>query len=57
MTSKHEDILTKYWWEHQRFRKVGDQLAAKFKAKPAIQQEMRQMFRNQNDKLSYYDLF
>ena len=23
MTSKHEDILTKYWWEHQRFKRFG----------------------------------
>ena len=57
MKSKHEDILTQYWWEHLRYSNFGNQIAAKFKAKPNLQTEMRNMFRKQNDQLSYYDLF
>lgn len=36
MTSKQEDILTQYWWEHLRFNNFGTQAAAKFKAKPQL---------------------
>lgn len=36
MTSKHEDILTQYWWEHLRYSNFGNQIAAKFKAKPNL---------------------
>ena len=57
MTAKQEDILTQYWWEHLRYSNFGNQIAAKFKAKPNLQTEMRNMFRKQNDQLSYYDLF
>lgn len=27
MTSKHEDILTQYWWEHLRYSNFGNQIA------------------------------
>ena len=57
MTSKHEDILTQYWWDHLRYSNFGNQIAKQFKEKPNLQTEMRAMFKKQNDKLSYYDLF
>jgi hypothetical protein len=57
MTSKQEDILTQYWWEHLRYFNFGNQVCKQFKAKPNLQTEMRSMFRKQQDKLSYYDLF
>jgi len=36
MTSKQEDILTQYWWEHLRYSNFGNQVAAKFKSKPML---------------------
>jgi hypothetical protein len=47
MTSKQEDILTQYWWEHLRYKNFGTQIANKFKAKPNLLTEMRGMFRGQ----------
>ena len=52
-----EIILTEKWWEHVRFSHFGHEMAAKFKAEPALKAEFREMFKSQNDKCSYYDLF
>jgi hypothetical protein len=57
MTEKHEDIVTQNWWSKLRYSNFGNQIASKFKEKPNLQAEMRRMFRMQNDKLSYYDMF
>ena len=37
--------------------RLGAQLAAKFKGQPKHLVQLRELFRSQDDKLSYYDLF
>ena len=52
-----EVILTEKWWAHLRYMNFGSQLKEKMEAKPELKTELRGMFKAQNDKLSYYDLF
>ncbi len=51
------DILTKYWWEHQQFAFFGVPLAEKLNADANLKSQLRDLFSCQKDKLSYYDLF
>ena len=55
--NKKEQILKPDWWSHHRFGAFGYKMAAAFQKEPALLPSMRSMFKNQRDKLSYYDLF
>lgn len=57
MTANQEEILTQKWWEYLRFSKFGLSMAQKFKQKPSLMTELRSIFRGQNDKIAYFDLF
>ena len=57
MTSNHEIILTQKWWEYLRYSKFGLSMAEKFKLNPSFMTELRAMFKAQDDKIAYYDLF
>ena len=52
-----EQILTKDWWEYQRYSNFGMLLASRFKSKNHLMKQLRDKFRSQGDKLSYFDLF
>ena len=53
----HKDVLTKYWWEHNRYSRFADAMAQKFAQQPELMQNLRHMFAVQKDKLSYFDFF
>ena len=55
--NEHESILTQEWWEHQRYSKIGNDIVQKLKNNSKAKKELRELFRSQQDKLSYYDLF
>jgi hypothetical protein len=57
LTSDHEIILTTKWWEVQRYEHFGTSMAAKFNSEPQLKEQLRALFKAQNDRLSYYDLF
>ena len=57
MTSDKQQIMTKDWWEKQRYSNFGNLLASRFKAKGHLMKTLRDKFKSQGDKLSYYDLF
>ena len=52
-----EQILTTDWWEYQRYSNFGILLASRFKSKNHLMKQLRDKFRSQGDKLSYFDLF
>lgn len=41
----------------ERFRKIGEQLSNKLNSKPSLKKKLRQTFKDQDEKLSYFDLF
>ena len=57
MEKNKEVILTKKWWEHNRFETFGNQVADVLNRDSALKDELRKLFKAQNDKLSYYDFF
>lgn len=57
LTVNPETILAKQWWDVMRFKNFGVQMAGKFREKPALLQQIRDLFRSMNDKLSYFNLF
>lgn len=57
LTINPEVIVTKQWWSQIRFKKFGNAMGAKFRENPKLMQTIRQLFQEQNDKLSYYNLF
>lgn len=57
MKDGHEVIFTQKWWEMIRFQNFGRQLAEKLREQPLLKDDLRDLFKSQNDKLSYYDLF
>jgi len=57
MSENHEVILTTKWWENLRYFHFGSDLAERFHESPELQTDLRDLFKAQNDKLSYYDLF
>jgi hypothetical protein len=57
MESNPEEILSKGWWEHKRYQRFGDLLSQKLQANQGHKDQLRKLFRDQNDKLSYFDLF
>jgi len=57
MRGNQEEMLTQAWWQHKRFKRVGLQMQLKFKGQPQLLTSLRALFRTQDDKLSYFDLF
>jgi len=57
LPGNHEIILTQEWWQRQRHSRLGQAIAQKLNESPELKQELRQLFKSQQDKLSYYDLF
>jgi hypothetical protein len=57
MTGDKEEILTSKWWEFVRFSHFGSEMAEKLNSNKKTKDELRNLFKSQNDKLSYYDLF
>jgi len=51
-----EDIFKPRWWEKLRFIDIAAQLKDKLSL-PGIKEKLRQIFKNQKDKISYYDFF
>ena len=56
LQANHHMILTPDWWNVVRFKKFGQEMAAKFRENPQLQVKLRELFLAQNDKLSYYNL-
>ena len=55
---KSLDILQdQIWWDTQRFSHFGERSIQAFKETPALYKKLRTMFKDQNDKLSYFDFF
>jgi len=57
LSDNHEIILTQKWWQNLRYHHFGSEMCQKFKENPSLQRELRELFKSQNDKLSYFDLF
>lgn len=57
INENHEVILTDKWWMKLRYHHFGNEMAEKMKAQPNLMGEMRALFKSQNEKLSYYDMF
>lgn len=57
MKGNQEEMLTQAWWQHKRFKRLGLQMQLKFKNQPQLLTSLRALFRAQDDKLSYFDLF
>jgi len=55
--NEKEKLLTDEWWEHQRYSRLGDQIKQKLTKEKKLKKELRDLFRSQQDKLSYHDLF
>lgn len=49
--------MTAKWWERLRFSHFGTELEQTLKKQPALKRELRDLFKSQKDKLSYFDLF
>ena len=56
-TEGQEIILDEKWWEKLRHQHFGCDMAQKLKDFPELKMELRDLFRSQEDRLSYYDLF
>jgi len=54
---KEEVILTQKWWEYVRYSHFGEELARKLNKNQVLKAELRKLFKGQDDRLSYYDLF
>ena len=52
-----ESILTPKYWEHLRYSRFGNEMAKVLSADPKLMKDLRQQFRDQKDKLSYWSLF
>jgi len=57
INENHEVILTEKWWQKLRYFHFGNEMCEKFKNVPELMPELRELFKSQNDKLSYYDMF
>lgn len=57
MTGDKEEILTAKWWEVVRFSHFGAEMVAILNKNKKMKDDLRKLFKSQNDKLSYYDLF
>ena len=54
---EHSQIQDMEWWENQRFKNVGEMLLNEFNADKRKYTEMKKLFDEHNDRLSYYDFF
>lgn len=52
-----EAVLTQKWWEQVRYSRFGLDLAKKLNKNQGLKAALRKLFKSQNDKLSYYDMF
>lgn len=57
LSANKEIMLTKKWYEKVRHSHVGQMIVERLQDQPELLKEFRQLFKQQNDKLSYYDLF
>jgi hypothetical protein len=57
LKDNHQIVLTAKWWTHLRYNHFGSELKRVMEAEPALLATMRELFRSQNDKLSYFDFF
>lgn len=57
LKENHEVILNEKWWQKTRFLSVGSQLCDVLNGQPDLMAEMRKCFKEQKDKMSYFDLF
>ena len=53
----YEVILTQKWWMKLRYYHFGNEMKEVFEQNPDLMRELRQLFKKQNDKCSYFDLF
>lgn len=53
----HEVISTQKWWNKLRYYHFGNEMKECFQAKPELMQELRTVFKEFNDKCTYFDLF
>lgn len=51
-----EDIFKPRWWEKLRFIDIATRLKDKLSL-PGVKDQLRQLFKKQKDKISYYDFF
>mmetsp|Transcript_34836 Transcript_34836/g.53486 ORF Transcript_34836/g.53486 Transcript_34836/m.53486 type:complete len:305 (+) Transcript_34836:1100-2014(+) len=49
--------LSKKWWDSVRFSEIGEAMAKTLNGSPDVKKKLRATFKENNDKLSYYDLF
>lgn len=56
-SDEKEVIFTSKWWIKLRFLSIGTSLKDKLNFEPAKKDKLRKLFKNQNDKISYYDFF
>lgn len=54
---ERKEITTQKWWNRERFSIFGNHLAKILNSDAAMKKELRSLFKSQNDKLSYFDLF
>ena len=52
-----KELLTKHWWNTNRFLSFAGLMSKRFDEDSELMPELRNKFRAQKDKLSYYDLF
>lgn len=57
MEKDQKDILTKPWWERTRFADFATKVVNILTKKPQLKDQMRKMFADQKEKLSYFDFF
>lgn len=57
LQENHEVILTDKWWMKLRYYHFGNEMKEVFEGNPDLMRELRQIFKSQKDKMSYYDMF
>jgi len=57
MSENHDVILTQKYWLRLRYKHIGEDMKLKFTEQPQLMKELRALFKKQNDKLSYFDMF
>lgn len=53
----HDVILTQKWWNKLRYFHFGNEMKECFQAQPELMPQLRTIFKELNDKCSYFDLF
>ena len=49
--------MTYKWWQKERFRPLGSFLFSQFKKNPKLKQDLKDVFKDHGDKISYFDFF